>query len=135
MNASFATTWALIVDDDPDDWCLLSHAFKQVCPRLHCVFVSSGVEAVTRLKKTSIPLFMLTDLNMPQQNGIELTRQLKHHPRYCTIPIIICTTSESAADRRRCYQAGANAFISKPHQFDKLTELIRCIVALWMHAC
>lgn len=135
MNSTFTTSWALIVDDDPDDRCLLNHAFEQVCPRLHCVFASDGEEAVSQLVGMTFPVFMLTDLNMPRQSGMELIKQLKHHPSYRTIPIIMCTTSVSESDRHRCYQAGANAFVSKPNQYSKLVEVISYLVTLWAPSC
>uniref|UniRef100_UPI00403F81CD response regulator n=1 Tax=Spirosoma sp. SC4-14 TaxID=3128900 RepID=UPI00403F81CD len=58
--------------------------------------------------------------------------QLRIHPFYRTIPVIICSTSVSDDDRQKCYLAGANAFVTKPHQFADLIELVRCLLTVWI---
>jgi CheY-like chemotaxis protein len=121
----------LIVDDDEDDRWLMSHAFDEVCPQIQKVFACDGEEAVDYMQVSRAPIFILTDLNMPKVNGVELITRLRHHPFYRTIPVVICTTSRSDDDRQRCYLAGANAFVNKPNRLADLNELVRSLVSVW----
>lgn len=131
MTNSLTTSCILIVDDDEDDRWLINQAFAEVCPQIQRVFANDGEEAVVYMQASPMPLFILTDLNMPKLNGLELVMRLRHHPYFQTIPIVIYTTSTSEYDRQRCYQAGVNAFVHKPVQLGDLTELVRCLVGLW----
>lgn len=132
MKILSKTTPVLIVDDDEDDRWLMGQAFKLACPQLKPMFAKDGEEAVDRLRVLPLPVFILADLNMPRLNGVELVEQLRIHPFYRTIPIVICSTSVSDEDRQKCYSAGANAFVTKPHQFADLTELVRCLLTVWI---
>lgn len=132
MKLFSPTTSVLIVDDDDDDRWLLCRAFHQVCPQINPMFAKDGKEAIDSLQVLPLPVFILTDLNMPGLNGAELVGQLRHHPFYRTIPVVICSTSGSDDDRQKCYLAGANAFVTKPHQFTDLTELVRSLLTVWI---
>ena len=132
MKTISPTAPILIVDDDEDDRWLMGQAFKQACPQLKPMFAKDGEEAVDILQVLPLPILILTDLNMPRLNGAELVEQLRLHPFYRTIPIVICTTSISDDDRQRCYLAGANAFVTKPYQLADLTELARCLLTVWI---
>ncbi|WP_020604583.1 response regulator [Spirosoma spitsbergense] len=123
----------LIVDDDEDDRWLMTQAFERACPQIQQVLACDGEEAFDYLQIVPVPLFIITDLNMPRMNGVELVEQLRFQPRYQSVPVIVCTTSASPNDRCRCYAAGANAFITKPNCLTDLTELIRCLVRVWDH--
>jgi len=131
MTNPLTTSCVLIVDDDEDDRWLINQAFAKVCPQLQRVFANNGEEAVDYIQASPMPLFVLTDLNMPRLNGLELVMRLRHHPYFQTIPIVICTTSTSELDRQRCYLAGVNAYVHKPVRLVDLTELVRCLVGLW----
>lgn len=133
MKNTSISACVLIVDDDDDDRWLMNQAFDRVCPQIQQVFARDGEEAFDYLQIVPVPLFIITDLNMPRKNGVELVEQLRYHPRYQSVPVIVCTTSVSSDDRCRCYAAGANAFISKPDCLTDLTELIRCLVNVWGH--
>lgn len=122
----------LIVDDDDDDRWLMCQAFHQVCPQVNPMFAKDGKEAIASLQILPLPVFILTDLNMPGLNGAELVEQLRHPPFYRTIPVVICSTSSSEHDRQKCYLAGANAFITKPHRLTDLTELVRSLLTVWI---
>lgn len=125
-------TSVLIVDDDEDDRWLMYHVFHQVCPQVNPIFAKDGKEAIDCLQILPLPVFILTDLNMPGLNGAELVEQLRHHPFYRTIPVVVCSTSNSEQDRQKCYLAGANAFITKPHLLTDLTELVRSLLTVWI---
>ena len=132
MKLFSPTTSVLIVDDDEDDRWLIRQAFNQACPQVNPMFAKNGKEAIDSLQVLPLPVLILTDLNMPGLNGAELVWQLRHHPFYRTIPVVICSTSGCDDDRQKCYLAGANAFVTKPHLFADLTELVRSLLTVWI---
>ncbi|MDH5202706.1 MAG: response regulator, partial [Nitrospirota bacterium] len=68
---------------------------------------------------------VITDINMPDINGLELISFLKNNPRYSHIPLIIVTTERSDEDRKRGLALGAAAYITKPFKADELQEVIK----------
>ncbi|UFH57665.1 response regulator [Spirosoma sp. KNUC1025] len=123
--------WILIVEDDEDDRLIINQAFESVCPDLARVFAVDGEEAQLFIQAPPFPLFVLSDLNMPRRNGLELLQQFRLQSVFKTIPFVIFTTSSSEEDRDKCYHAGANAFVYKPVQFGHLTNLVQSLVNLW----
>ncbi|HWR58012.1 MAG TPA: response regulator, partial [Thermodesulfovibrionales bacterium] len=67
---------------------------------------------------------IVTDINMPDINGLELISFLKSNPNYKHIPLIIVTTERSEEDRERGMALGANAYVTKPFNSDELQEVI-----------
>ena len=71
-----------------------------------------GKDALTKLGSQKVDM-LITDLNMPNLDGIRLTQQLRDSDEFKYIPLILVTSLESAADRERGMRAGANAYIVK----------------------
>jgi len=59
-------------------------------------------------------------------------RQLKSHPRFRVIPVVVLTTSEDHADLKRCYELGANSYIVKPVDFKKFLDVVAQIDLYWL---
>ena len=74
---------------------------------------------------------ILTDINMPDINGLELVSFLKNHPVYKTIPIMVISTESTDADLKRAAALGAEEYLVKPFQatelIDKLRRLLRVV--------
>jgi two-component system, chemotaxis family, chemotaxis protein CheY len=86
-----------------------------------------GRDALAKLQGRDIHLF-LADLNMPNMNGIELTRQLRALPEYKFVPIVLLTT-ESQADKKQAGKAaGATGWIVKPFEPEKLVAIVRKVM-------
>jgi two-component system sensor histidine kinase and response regulator WspE len=100
----------LVVDDSPLTRellvSLLEHSGAEV------VQAEDGAEALEVLSRRSVDL-VVTDLEMPKLDGLELTRRLKSHPVHRALPVIIVTTRGSASDRQRGLEAGADAWVTK----------------------
>ena len=64
---------------------------------------------------------------MPRKNGTEVLAEIKGDPNLSTIPVVILTTSEAEADILRAYQLHANAYITKPVDFQSFGEIVRQI--------
>jgi CheY-like chemotaxis protein len=120
----------LLVEDDPGDVLMTKEAFEhyEIRGRLHVV--SDGEQALYFLRKsgdyTDVPTpgLILLDLNLPRRNGLEVLAELKADSRLLAIPVIVLTTSQAEEDIVRSYSLHANAYISKPVDFDKFIAVI-----------
>jgi CheY-like chemotaxis protein len=130
----------LCVDDDRDDQLLAELAHRESGVENPIAFVSSGPEALEYLRATGRytgrsgeprPAIVLLDLNMPGMDGLETLGRIRADADLRAIPVIILTTSSSAEDIRRSYEAGANAYVVKPASFSSLTELVRRLCLFW----
>jgi CheY-like chemotaxis protein len=74
---------------------------------------------------------ILLDLNMPRTDGREALRQIKRDPDLRRIPIVVLTTSNAEEDVRRCYDLGANAYITKPMTFEALVVVMKRLSQFW----
>lgn len=68
---------------------------------------------------------IVTDLNMPNMNGIEMIRSLRADPRYASTPILMLTTEGDAAKKIEGKEAGATGWVVKPFQPEKLVEIVK----------
>lgn len=86
-----------------------------------------GKDAVSQLDSTTIDM-MITDLNMPNMDGIELIKQVRNKPQYKFIPIVMLTT-ESQEDKKQAGKAaGATGWIVKPFKPDQLLTVIKKVL-------
>jgi two-component system chemotaxis response regulator CheY len=94
---------------------------------LEIVEASSGFEALKSLPHHKFDA-ILTDINMPDINGLELVSFLKNHPTYRTIPIMVISTESTEADRKRASALGAEEYLVKPFQSGELVDKLRRIL-------
>ena len=107
----------LVVDDDPK-LCKLVSRYLQT-KGFEMFEAADGVEGVTKAEKLR-PGLIIMDLNMPIMNGFEATRRLKDNPATKHIPVIVLTAEDALANYDEIYAAGADAYIAKPVDFDRL---------------
>ncbi len=86
-------------------------------------WAKNGTELWSALER-SLPAVILMDVNLPDADGLTLTRQLKQHPRYQAIPVIVQTAMAMKGDRTVCLESGADDYISKPIDLDALAQLM-----------
>ncbi len=86
---------------------------------------SDGMEALRLLDAGETVNAVLTDLNMPQMNGIELVRAIRRLPRCRFVPVIVLTTVTETARKEEARQAGATAWIVKPFKPDQLVAVLK----------
>lgn len=91
------------------------------------VEASSGFEALRILPREQVDL-ILTDINMPDINGLELIRYLRNNPNYTDIPVFIISTEGSAKDIEKGKQLGANEYLIKPFDPVRLKILIELYI-------
>jgi CheY-like chemotaxis protein len=75
---------------------------------------------------------VLLDLKLPKVDGLEVLRRIKAHPQFCTVPVVILTTSEEDHDIQTAYELGANSYIVKPVGFEKFLEVAAHIELYWI---
>ncbi len=88
------------------------------------VEAADGRDALVKAKSGSFNL-VLTDLNMPNMDGLTLIRELRTLPAYRGIPMVFLTTESDAGKKAEAKAAGATAWIVKPFQQDQLLSVIR----------
>ena len=123
----------LLVDDDPGDTLMIREAFEhnKVKNALECV--ADGVQAMQYLRRegeyanVSRPDLILLDLNLPRKDGREVLAEIKSDPVLATIPVVVLTTSHAEEDVLKSYQLHANAYVTKPVDFDRFIEVVRQI--------
>lgn len=98
-------------------------------PDISAVEVPNGFEALKILPQRNFDI-ILTDINMPDINGLELLSFIKNHPNYRTIPVVIISTEKSDADRKRGLALGADDYLTKPFDPRDLELVIRKLLRL-----
>jgi two-component system, chemotaxis family, chemotaxis protein CheY len=116
----------LVVEDSPSMRSMLTTILEAEADgmELEIVEASSGFEALKMLPHHRFDA-VVTDINMPDINGLELVSFLKNHPTYRTIPVMVVSTEGSAEDRRRAEALGAEDYVVKPFERQDLTEKLR----------
>ncbi|WP_242419117.1 response regulator, partial [Frankia sp. CpI1-P] len=108
-------------------------AFEDHKLRNHLNVVSDGVEALAYLRGEGEyagaprPDLILLDLNLPRRDGREVLREVKADERLRRIPVVVLTTSEAEEDVLRSYDLHANAYITKPVDFERFVAVVRHI--------
>ena len=123
----------LLVEDDPGDVLMTKEAFEHYKLRNVLHVVTDGERALQFLRRTGgyadapRPGLILLDLNLPRLDGLEVLAELKADPELKVIPVVILTTSQAQQDVLRSYALHANAYVSKPVDFETFMEVIRQI--------
>jgi CheY-like chemotaxis protein len=123
----------LLVEDDDGDVLMTKEAFEHHKIRNHLHVVQDGEEALNFLRREGEytdaprPGLILLDLNLPRRDGREVLAELKNDPELRLIPVVVLTTSEAEEDIVRSYALHANAYVSKPVDFERFIEVIRQI--------
>ncbi len=123
----------LLGEDDPGDVLMTKEAFEHYKLRNVLHVVTDGEQALHFLRRTGgyadapRPGLILLDLNLPRLDGLEVLAELKADPVLKVIPVVILTTSQAQQDVLRSYALHANAYVSKPVDFETFIEVIRQI--------
>jgi CheY-like chemotaxis protein len=136
MNApldSAAPIEVLLVEDDPGDVLMTREAFAEHKLGNRLTVVSDGAEALAYLRREGVfadaarPDLILLDLNLPRRDGREVLAEIKKDLDLQQIPVVVLTTSQAEQDILRSYQLHANAYVTKPVDFDSFITVVRQI--------
>jgi two-component system response regulator len=123
----------LLVEDDEGDVLMTREALAEgrIVNRLSVA--GDGVEALEYLRRDGRhtdavrPDLILLDLNLPKRDGRQVLSEIKGDPELRRIPVVVLTTSEAEEDVLRSYDLHANAYVTKPVDFDQFVNVIRQI--------
>jgi CheY-like chemotaxis protein len=123
----------LLVEDDEGDVLMTKEAFEfyKIPNPLHVV--RDGEQALQFMHRTGPfadaprPGLILLDVNLPRLSGLEVLAELKRDPELLLIPVVMLTTSQAEEDILRSYKLHANAYVSKPVDFENFVAAIRQI--------
>ncbi|UST82698.1 response regulator [Pseudomonas siliginis] len=113
----------LLVDDDVRNIFALTSALEHKGAVV--VIGRNGREAIEKLHEVEDIDLVLMDVMMPEMDGFEATMEIRKDPRWRKLPIIAVTAKAMKDDQERCLQAGANDYLAKPIDLDRLFSLIR----------
>jgi CheY-like chemotaxis protein/signal transduction histidine kinase/HAMP domain-containing protein len=117
----------LVVDDDVRNIFALSSVLER--HSMHVASAFTGQEAIELIGKDEGLSLVLMDIMMPEMDGYETMRRIRHEPRFRLLPIIALTARAMKGDREKCLEAGASDYIAKPVNTEQLLSLLRT----WLH--
>lgn len=120
--------YIVYVDDDEDDRFIFEQSFQKV-EDYRFVSVESGQDMFRLLERMSdhgLPCLIVCDMNMPQQNGVDVLRELRSQSKYESVPIVMFTTSKNPTEVKQCQELGAEVEV-KPadmEEFDNVSAML-----------
>lgn len=120
----------LNVDDDAEDREFFCEALREIDSAITCLLADSGAKALSILQNHQpLPDYIFLDINMPLMDGKACLRHLKTIPELKQIPVIMYSTSTDTQEIRECYALGAEDFLIKPNNYEKLVNDLTSIFA------
>ncbi|GAB3272350.1 response regulator [Kineosporia babensis] len=123
----------LLVEDDPGDVLMAREALEETGVTSRLNVVGDGSEALDFLYRrppyqdAQLPDLILLDLNLPKMHGREVLQVVKEDAGLRQIPVVVLTTSEAEEDVLRSYDLHANAYVTKPVDFERFISVVRQI--------
>ena len=124
----------IIIEDDQDDQEILVEIFKELTYPNEIIYFENGEIALDYLLKSTVePFLILSDINMPKLNGMELREKIHNNEdlRLKCIPYLFFTTTAEQKHVVDAYSKSVQGFFVKPDSYDKPKELIGLIVGYW----
>ncbi|UCG38930.1 MAG: response regulator [bacterium] len=113
----------LVVEDSPMTRSLIVSSLEEMGDYT-VIEAANGFEALRKLPEVS-PDLVITDINMPDINGLEVVRFVKQSENFMHVPVIIVTTEGRDVDRERGLRLGADRYLIKPFEPDELQKFVR----------
>ncbi|MCP4700312.1 MAG: response regulator [Gammaproteobacteria bacterium] len=117
----------LVVDDDVRNIYALSHVLQ--AKSMEVVIAKNGKKALTTLDERNDIDLVVMDIMMPEMDGYETMREIRKKPQLRKLPIIALTAKAMKGDKVKCIEAGANDYLAKPVDTDKLISMMR----VWLY--
>jgi CheY-like chemotaxis protein len=128
----------LLVEDNPGDVDLTREGLRRGKIASNLSVLDNGSEVMPFLSRTGpyadapAPDLILLDLNLPGKDGREVLVELKEHPEFRRIPVVIMTSSEAEQDIVRSYLSHANCYITKPVDLAQFLHVVASIEDFWL---
>lgn len=127
----------LLVEDNEGDVEMTRRALRKATPPCRMAVANNGQQALEYLNKQGsfanavTPHLILLDINMPRMDGKQLLERVKHTVGLKAIPVVMFTSSESAADIRDCYERHASGYVVKPFDGRQYADALRQVISFW----
>jgi CheY-like chemotaxis protein len=128
----------LLVEDTTDEAELTIDTLREGRVRNRIHWVEDGEEALAFLRRQGRhagaprPDLILLDLHLPRKSGQEVLAEIKEHPQWKRIPVVIMTSSSDEKDILTAYDHHANCYVTKPMNLEKFMEAVRSIEDFWL---
>lgn len=128
----------LLVEDSVEEAEMTMEALRDGRVRNRIHWVEDGEEALSFLRRQGRhraaprPDLVLLDLRLPRMSGHEVLTEIKQHPDWRRIPVVIMTSSDDEKDILSAYDHHANCYVTKPVDMEKFLEVIRSIEDFWL---
>ncbi|WP_458629026.1 response regulator [Winogradskyella sp. PC D3.3] len=128
MNSDYINI--ALADDDEDDRLFFTEAFEELKIKSKVLLFKDGIELMDYLNDSNntLPNLLFLDLNMPKKSGLECLKDIKATKRLSDMAIAIYSTSASEEDIENTFVKGANVYIKKPNDFEKLKKALSEVV-------
>jgi CheY-like chemotaxis protein len=136
MGDTPASVHIFLVEDNPNDIEMMRRALERRRVTDELTVARDGQEALDILfaaknGETRCPCLILLDLNLPKIDGREVLGKIKADPKLKRIPVIVLTVSTREEDVVRCYDLGANTYVSKPVRVEDFIDVVTTIRQYW----
>ena len=131
----------LVVEDNEDHVFLLKHAFQKAGVTNPLQVASTGEEAIAYLEGTQpysdwnkfpLPTLVLLDLKLPGLTGFDVLKWIRQHPSLKALRVAMLTSSDLDQEIKLAYELGANAFLTKPVDLDRLVQMVKMLRVHWL---
>ncbi|MBA9073992.1 CheY-like chemotaxis protein [Flavobacterium gossypii] len=120
----------VLADDDADECSLFREAINEINENYNLVFFSNGKDLMNYLNdgECESPDIIFLDLNMPVMSGIDCLSKIRSDNRYADTSIAIYSTSSSEQDQEETFMLGANVYIKKPNDYEKMKKVLQHVL-------
>lgn len=131
-------TQILLIEDNLGDIRLIQEVLKDSPYKHELNIVTDGEQAIQYLRREGkfresvTPNLILLDLNLPKKDGREVLSEIKNSEILKVVPVVVFSSSEAEKDIQRTYELFANAYVVKPFDFNKFSQVIQSIQKFWL---
>jgi CheY-like chemotaxis protein len=122
----------LIVDDSADELLIVKRTILKSRPDCSIDAATDGPQALLWLQKNTPPTMILLDLKLPGMDGISILRSIRERKETKYTPVVMLTSSNLDDDIMAAYNAGANGYVHKTHDFALFAENIKAVLHYWI---
>ena len=128
----------LLVEDRMEDSKLFKIVMKEVASSVEVLTFINGAELLHFLEDASagegFAQVIFIDINLPGRSGLDYLSEIKNHPTWKRMPVVVFSSSTAPADIIRAYLSYANSYVEKPLEVDAFRQLLKIIGDYWLHA-
>lgn len=120
----------LFADDDSDETYLFNEALEHSGLDVILSYANDGNSLLSFLKNKPLPDVVIIDINMPHKDGLEALAEIRNHPEFVSLPLVIYSTTTNQNIIDTSFQKGANLFVVKPNNFDGMVQVVKKVCAV-----